>query len=156
MIFHKGKLLEVSYSSFIKEICKNQIKVFTNGVFDILHVGHIRYLKQASSFGNLIVAINSNESVKRLNKVGQRPIVDELERAEIVSCLYFVNYVIIFQEDTPQSLIKEIKPDFYIKGGDYNIEDLPEYKLVQSYGGKILEGLLVDGKSTTNIIKKLN
>lgn len=156
MIFHKGKLLKVSYSSFIKEICNNQIKVFTNGVFDILHVGHIRYLKQASSFGNLIVAINSNASVKRLNKVGQRPIVDELERAEIVSSLYFVNYVIIFQEDTPQSLIKEIKPDFYIKGGDYNIEDLPENKLVQSYGGKILKGLLVDGKSTTNIIKKLN
>lgn len=156
MIFQKGKLLNVSYNGFFKKICNNQINVFTNGVFDILHVGHIRYLKQASSFGNLIVAINSNASAKRLNKAGQRPIVDELERAEIVSSLYFVNYVIIFEEDTPQSLIKKIKPQFYIKGGDYNIKDLPEYKIVQSYGGQIIEGLLVHGKSSTNIIKKLN
>ena len=129
--------------------------VFTNGCFDILHIGHVRYLKASSKCGDvLIVGLNSDSSVKRL-KGETRPINNELDRAELLSELGFVDYVVIFEEDTPINLLKEIEPDIYTKGADYTIETLPEAQTVLSYGGKIEFITLVEGKSTTNVIKKI-
>ena len=97
-----------------------------------MHIGHIRYLKNAAENGDcLIIGLNSNSSVKQLNKIGKRPIIDETERAEILSCLYFVDLVIIFNDKIPEKLIKDIKPDIYIKGADYKIDDLPEANIVK-------------------------
>lgn len=149
-------MVKQSYAEFLPRFTKSKKVVFTNGVFDLLHIGHIKYLKNASENGDcLIVGLNSNSSVKQLNKIGKRPIIDEIERAEILSCLYFVDLVIIFREKTPEKLIIDIKPDIYIKGGDYKIEDLPEAYIVKSYGGQVIPGFWVKGKSSTTIIAKL-
>jgi D-glycero-beta-D-manno-heptose 1-phosphate adenylyltransferase len=157
LIFKKGNLIDTGYNDFLKTLDMNNKIVFTNGVFDLLHAGHIRYLKNASDNGDfLIVGVNSNVSVNKLNKVGKRPIIDELERAEILSCLFFVDIVIIFDETTPAKLIKSIKPNIYVKGGDYEIDNLPETKVVESYGGKVIKGIFVEGKSSTVIISKIN
>jgi rfaE bifunctional protein nucleotidyltransferase chain/domain len=129
--------------------------VFTNGVFDILHIGHLNYLKEAKALGDvLIVGINSDSSTSNL-KGADRPLVHQNERAKIVSSLYFVDYVIIFQEATPKRLILEIRPDIYVKGGDYRLEDLPEVKTVISYGGNVQILSYEFNKSTTNIIRKI-
>jgi D-beta-D-heptose 7-phosphate kinase/D-beta-D-heptose 1-phosphate adenosyltransferase len=126
--------------------------VFTNGCFDILHVGHTRYLEQARKLGDLlIVAVNSDNSVRRL-KGANRPINGELERAELLSNLRFVDYVIIFDEDTPYNLIKDLKPNILVKGGDYKDKNIVGSELVDEV--KIVE--LVEGYSTTNIINKIN
>ena len=138
------------------EKLKNEGKtiVFTNGCFDILHVGHVRYLKESAKFGNvLIVGLNSDISVKKL-KGANRPINNENDRAEVLSALSFVDYIVIFEENTPEKLIEIIKPDIYTKGADYTIDKLPEAKVVIKDGGKVEFIKLVDGKSTTNIIKK--
>ena len=120
-----------------------------------MHIGHIRYLKNAAENGDcLIIGLNSNSSVKQLNKIGKRPIIDETERAEILSCLYFVDLVIIFNDKIPEKLIKDIKPDIYIKGADYKIDDLPEANIVKSYGGQVIPGFWVKGKSSTTIVSK--
>ncbi len=133
---------------------ENKNIVFTNGCFDILHVGHVRYLKESSKFGDvLIVGLNSDSSVKKL-KGETRPINNENDRAEILCALNFVDYVIIFDEDTPEKLLDAIKPDIYTKGADYTIDTLPEAKTVLKNGGKVEFINLVQGKSTTNIIKK--
>ena len=133
---------------------ENKNIVFTNGCFDILHVGHVRYLKESSKFGDvLIVGLNSDLSVKKL-KGKTRPINNENDRAEILCALYFVDYVVIFDEDTPEKLLDTIKPDTYTKGADYTIDTLPEAKTVLKNGGKVEFINLVQGKSTTNIIKK--
>ena len=127
--------------------------VFTNGCFDILHVGHVRYLTAARKLGDkLIVGLNSDESVKRL-KGESRPINNESDRKEVLLALKAVDEVIIFGEDTASQLIAKVKPDIYVKGGDYTLETLPEAKIVQNYGGKVEFVPLVAGKSTTNIIK---
>jgi rfaE bifunctional protein nucleotidyltransferase chain/domain len=157
MIYKKGKIIKKSYVKFLKDLTKNKKIVFTNGVFDLLHIGHIKYLKNAANNGNcLIVGLNSDSSVKQLNKSEHRPIVNEIDRAEVLSCLYFVDYVIIFNEKTPEKLINDIQPDIYIKGGDYKVESLPETNIVRAYGGQVIAGLFVEGKSSTAIIKKLN
>lgn len=133
---------------------ENKTIVFTNGCFDILHVGHVRYLKESAKYGDiLIVGLNSDSSVKKL-KGESRPINNENDRAEILSALYFVDYIVIFNENTPENLLDEIKPDIYTKGADYTIETLPEAKTVLKNGGKVEFINLVEGKSTTNIIKK--
>jgi len=129
--------------------------VFTNGCFDILHIGHVRYLKESAKFGDyLIIGLNSDSSVKRL-KGETRPINNESDRAELLSELGFVDYVVIFDEDTPQNLLDEIKPDVYTKGADYTLDTLPEAKIVLKNGGRVEFINLVEGKSTTNVIKKI-
>lgn len=129
--------------------------VFTNGCFDILHVGHMRYLEEAKSFGDyLFVGVNSDESVRRL-KGPTRPINNEQDRAELLAGLKSVDYTVVFTEDTPVELIEELKPSIHIKGGDYKKEDLPETKVVESYGGEVYIVSLIEGKSTTNVVKKI-
>lgn len=152
-----GQVIDRSkVQELIKEL-KNQNKttVFTNGCFDILHVGHTRYLKESSKYGDvLIIGLNSDSSVKRL-KGDTRPINNENDRAELLSELNFVSYVVIFDEDTPENLLDEIKPDIYTKGADYTLETLPEAKTVLKNGGKVEFIKLIEGKSTTNVIKKI-
>ena len=132
-----------------------ELIVFTNGCFDILHVGHIRYLKKAASLGDkLVLAVNSDSSVKKL-KGKKRPFVPEAERLEMLAALEMVDYLILFSEADAKKLLDEIKPQIYVKGGDYRIEDLPEAETVYSYGGKIVLITEVKGKSTTNLIKKI-
>lgn len=134
---------------------ENQKIVFTNGCFDILHVGHIRYLHEAAKLGDLlIIGLNSDESVKRLKGL-DRPINGELERAEILGALGFVDYVAIFQEDTPLELIKTIQPDVLVKGGDYNPDEVVGKKEVEECGGKLVLIPFVEGKSTTRIIEMI-
>lgn len=129
--------------------------VFTNGCFDIIHVGHVRYLTTAKSFGDvLIVGLNTDESVKKL-KGESRPINNQYDRAEVLLGLKAVDHVILFGEETAENLIAELQPDIYVKGGDYTLDTLPEAKIVQSYGGRVELVNLVEGKSTTNIIKKI-
>lgn len=130
--------------------------VFTNGVFDILHVGHTRYLREAQALGDrLVVGINSDESVRRL-KGPTRPINSELDRAEVIASLDFVDGVTVFADDTPISLLSVLKPDIHAKGGDYKTPDaLPETAVVRAYGGDVVILQLVDGKSTTKIVKKM-
>lgn len=132
-----------------------ELIVFTNGCFDILHVGHIRYLKKAASLGDkLVLAVNSDSSVKEL-KGKSRPFVPESERLEMLAALEMVDYLILFSEIDAKALLEEIKPQIYVKGGDYRIEDLPEAETVYRYGGKIVLVTEVKGNSTTNIIKKI-
>ena len=128
--------------------------VFTNGCFDILHVGHVRYLKEAKALGDiLILGLNSDCSVKSL-KGSNRPINNESDRAEVLSALKAIDYVVIFDEKTAENIVGEVKPDVYAKGGDYSIDTLPEAKIVAEHGGKTVLLQLVDGKSSTNIINK--
>lgn len=129
--------------------------VFTNGCFDILHAGHVRYLAAARSLGDcLIVGLNSDTSVSSL-KGPTRPINHQDDRAEVLAGLAAVDYVVVFSEKTAEGIIEEISPDIYVKGGDYCVEDLPEAKIVFAYGGKIELIPEVVGRSSTNVIKKI-
>ena len=129
--------------------------VFTNGCFDIFHVGHLRYLKESSKYGDmLILGVNSDASVKRLEGEN-RPIVSEKERAELLASLSFVSYIVLFDEDTPYEIIKRIKPDIITKGGDYKPEDVVGKDIVDAKGGKVVICPLTENKSTTNIINKI-
>ena len=128
--------------------------VFTNGCFDILHVGHVRYLAAARALGDvLILGLNSDASVRRL-KGETRPVNSEADRAEVVGALKSVDAVVIFGEDTAEELIAKVRPAVYAKGGDYTRETLPEARIVESYGGEVAFIPLVAGKSTTNIIAR--
>ena len=129
--------------------------VFTNGCFDILHAGHVRYLEKARSFGDcLVLGLNTDASV-RGNTGPSRPITGELDRAEVVGALKAVDYVVLFGEKTAETIIAKVRPDVYVKGGDYTLETLPEAKIVQSYGGRVEFVQMVAGRSTTNVIKKI-
>lgn len=129
--------------------------VFTNGCFDILHVGHVRYLQEARNLGDrLVVGLNSDESVKRL-KGAERPIVSEDERKEILLALSFVDEVHIFSEDTPLNLIKKVKPSILVKGGDYAIEDIVGAKEVLEWGGEVKSLAFYEGVSSSGILDKL-
>lgn len=133
---------------------ENKKIVFTNGCFDILHKGHVEYLSTSKDLGDiLIVGLNSDSSVKKL-KGEERPINNQNSRAVILSALLFVDAVIYFDEDTPLNLIKSIKPDVLVKGGDYKKEDIVGYDFVTERGGEVKTIDLVKGYSTTNIIKK--
>ena len=129
--------------------------VVTNGCFDILHVGHVRYLEKTKTFADvLIVALNSDKSVKSI-KGESRPINKEEDRAEVLSALKCVDYVVLFDEDSPIELLLKIKPDVYTKGADYTVETLPEAKPIMEAGGRIEFISFVEGKSTTSIIDKM-
>jgi len=130
--------------------------VFTNGCFDILHVGHIRYLKGARELGDyLVVGLNSDESVKRL-KGKSRPYQTENERAEILKALRFVDLVVPFSQDTPLEIITFLKPDILVKGGDYRIETIVGAQEILAWGGKVLTLPFVPGKSTSKILSKID
>ena len=130
--------------------------VVTNGCFDILHVGHVRYLKKTKEFADkLIVMLNSDTSVKSI-KGNYRPINNENDRAEILSSLRCVDYVVLFDEKSPAKLLEEIKPNVYTKGADYTLETLPERDIVIKNNIKVEFIEFVQGKSTTNVIKKIN
>ena len=129
--------------------------VFTNGVFDLLHVGHVRYLEEARGLGDaLIVAVNADSSVRSF-KGDLRPIVSEDDRAELIASLDCVDYVTLFDTRTPVPVIEQVRPLVYVKGGDYGIDDLPETPVVRGYNGEVKILSLVKGKSTTNIIAKI-
>lgn len=129
--------------------------VTTNGCFDILHVGHVRYLEKTKTFGDyLIVLLNSDKSVKSI-KGPSRPINNENDRAEILSALRCVDYVVLFDEDSPRNLLDEMKPDVYTKGADYTIETLPEADIMKKNGTRVEFIDFVEGKSTTKTIEKM-
>lgn len=129
--------------------------VFTNGCFDILHAGHVSYLKQAKAQGDiLIMGLNSDNSVKRL-KGQSRPINNENDRALVLSALRYIDYVVIFDEDTPLNLIELIQPQIIVKGGDYKPEDVVGKSIVEANGGKVVIIKFLEGRSTSNIIEKM-
>ena len=149
-------LIDRKNISNLREKLAGKKIVFTNGCFDIIHVGHVRYLTAAKNFGDvLIVGLNTDDSVRKL-KGATRPINNQDDRAEVLLGLKAVDYVIFFGENTAENLIAELKPTIYVKGGDYTLDTLPEAKIVQSYGGKVELVNLVVGKSTTNIIDKIS
>lgn len=134
----------------------NQKIVFTNGCFDIIHLGHIDYLSKAADLGNkLIVGVNTDSSVKRLGKGVNRPIQDENSRAMIMASLHVVNAVILFNEDTPYELIQLLHPDVLVKGGDYKEEDIVGHDIVKSTGGEVKILDYLPGYSTTGIEQKI-
>jgi len=129
--------------------------VFTNGVFDLLHVGHVRYLAQARLLGDaLVVAINSDRAVRELKGPG-RPIFDQAERAEIIAALRSVDYVTIFDEASPRSLIAKLLPDVLVKGGDYQLDQIHGREEVEAAGGKVISLPFVEGASTTTLIERI-
>lgn len=135
---------------------KDQKVVFTNGCFDILHLGHVDYLEMAASTGDkLIVAVNTDDSVSKL-KGPTRPINDEHARVRLIAALEFVDAVILFAEETPINLIEQLLPDVLVKGSDYNISNIVGADIVMENGGKVETIDLVEGYSTTNIINKIN
>ena len=129
--------------------------VCTNGCFDILHVGHVRYLEATKAFADFsIVLLNSDKSVKSI-KGPTRPINNENDRAELLSALKCVDFVVLFDEDSPRNLLDEIKPDVYTKGADYTMETLPEADIMRKNGTRVEFIKFVEGKSTTNVIRKM-
>lgn len=145
---------------YIKEACETvradgATIVFTNGCFDILHAGHVRYLTAAAAMGDfLVVGLNSDASVRRL-KGETRPIVSEADRAEVLEALRAVDIVTIFDEPTAEELIRLVRPNIYVKGGDYSLDKLPEAKIVQEFGGRVEFIPFVEGHSTTGVIERI-
>ncbi len=130
--------------------------VFTNGVFDVLHRGHVTYLARARALGaHLVVGLNTDASARRLGKGPDRPLNTEQDRAVVMAALASVSVVTWFDEDTPESLIAQIRPDLIVKGGDYDMARLPETALVHSWGGEALAIPFVDGYSTTALVKRI-
>ena len=146
------KILTVKQFSEFRNDLQNV--VFTNGCFDIIHAGHIDYLSKARNLGEvLVVGLNSDESVRRL-KGPQRPINDVDARSKVLASLFFVDYVIVFEEDTPLNLIKSVRPDILVKGGDYTRDTVVGADFVESYGGKVVILPFLKGYSTTSILNK--
>jgi D-glycero-beta-D-manno-heptose 1-phosphate adenylyltransferase len=130
--------------------------VFTNGVFDVLHRGHVVYLAQARQLGaSLVVALNSDASARRLGKGPDRPLNNEHDRAAVIAALQSVSLVTWFEEDTPLQLIDELRPALLVKGGDYDMRKLAETALVESYGGQARAIPFVDGYSTTELVRRI-
>ena len=129
--------------------------VFTNGIFDLMHRGHVTYLEEAKELGNLLIlGLNSDASARRL-KGANRPLVNEDDRAFILSRLESVDVVSIFDEDTPINLIQKVKPDILVKGGDYQLDEIVGRDFVEKNGGKVCTIPFIDGKSTTNLLNKI-
>lgn len=150
-------VLEISDLKKLREQFKSEGKslVFTNGCFDILHKGHITYLNEAKSLGDyLVVGVNADLSVKKL-KGNDRPVNNENDRALLLDNLKPVDFVIIFNEETPYEVIKEILPDFLVKGGDWKAEEIVGYDIVTANGGKVVSLQFVKDYSTTGILKKI-
>lgn len=149
----ESKIITISQWEKIRN--KDHNVVFTNGCFDVLHRGHVTYLAKARDLGDcLVVGLNSDASVKRL-KGESRPINNENDRALVLAALSFIDYIIIFEEDTPQNLIEQVKPDILVKGGDYKIEDIVGSDFVQRNGGDVLTIDFVEGYSSSKIIHAL-
>lgn len=130
--------------------------VFTNGVFDIVHRGHVTYLAQARALGaSLVVGLNSDASARRLGKGPDRPLNPQDDRAAVLAAMQSVDLVTFFDESTPLSLLDRVRPDIYVKGGDYDIESLAETPLVRSWGGQALAIALVQGRSTTTLVERI-
>jgi rfaE bifunctional protein nucleotidyltransferase chain/domain len=130
--------------------------VFTNGVFDLLHRGHASYLAQARALGtSLVVGVNSDASARGLGKGPDRPVNGEADRAALLAALASVDLVTLFDEPTPLELLRAVRPDVYVKGGDYDIEALAETALVRGWGGRALALPFVDGYSTTALLRRL-
>ncbi len=148
----------IDLKEFIQRLSKlrqNKKVVFTNGCFDIIHAGHVQYLQQAKELGDiLIVGLNSDDSVKRL-KGSSRPINNQQDRKIVLEALRSVDYVLIFEEDTPYNLINQIKPDVLVKGGDWKVEQIVGSDIVLENGGEVKSLLFIDGASTTSIIEKI-
>ena len=152
-----GKILSPEKLLGVREGLRAERKrlVFTNGVFDLLHVGHVRYLAAARALGDaLVVAINSDRSVRELKGDG-RPVINENERAEILAALRQVNYVTIFDNVSPRSLIAEVLPDVLVKGGDYGLDEIHGRAEVEAAGGKVVSLPFVEGASTSEIIERM-
>lgn len=152
-----GKIVNLKQLLRIRKRAKrdHQKVVFTNGCFDILHRGHVEYLKGAKSFGDvLIVGLNSDSSVRKLKGKG-RPIMPQEDRAEILASLRMVDYVCIFEEETPQKMINSLIPDVLAKGGDYKKKKIVGKEVVESHGGRVFTVKEVKGKSTKNIINRI-
>lgn len=140
---------------FLSQSRINKKVVFTNGCFDLLHVGHVRYLQEARAQGDLLfVGLNSDESVKRL-KGADRPLQAEADRAEILAALNCVDCVTLFSEDTPEELIKKVRPEVLVKGGDWTIDKIAGAPFVLSYGGEVRSLTFVHGRSTTLLVEKM-
>jgi rfaE bifunctional protein nucleotidyltransferase chain/domain len=144
---HEAELTAVELAALPRPI------IFTNGVFDILHRGHVEYLNAASKLGaTLIVGVNTDASVRMLGKGEDRPINNEMDRAYLISALRAVGAVVLFEERTPVQLISSLRPDIYVKGGDYDVETLEETFLVRSWGGRSLALPFCNGYSTSSLI----
>lgn len=151
LIRSRGKL-----ASTLEKARSEGLKVvFTNGCFDLIHPGHVRYLERASRLGDILVlALNSDDSVRRIKGPG-RPVLAQDERAEIVAALHCVDYVTIFDEDTPQSVIEELRPDVLVKGGDWSKDEIVGRDFVEHIGGKVMVIGFEKGYSTTGIIERI-
>lgn len=135
---------------------KNQKVVFTNGCFDLIHLGHVKYLTQAADLGDvLIIGLNSDSSVKKI-KGHSRPALDQESRALTLAAFSFVNNIVLFDEETPYKLIKQIRPDILVKGGDYNPEEIVGYDVVKDNGGEVKILDFIKGYSTSYIIERIN
>lgn len=153
---NQERILELSEAARQVELWRRagQTVVFTNGCFDLLHVGHVQTLSRARAEGDrLVVGVNSDASVSRL-KGPRRPVNPELDRAALLASLRCVDAVVIFGEDTPVETLRVLRPDVHVKGGDYRLEDLPEAGVVQEYGGRVVLIDLVPGRSTTSMLER--
>jgi rfaE bifunctional protein nucleotidyltransferase chain/domain len=158
---------DIPLPDFLDKICRREALsaalsalpkpwVFTNGVFDVLHRGHVLYLAQARALGgSLIVALNTDASVRRLGKGDDRPLNNEADRAVVMASQQAVSLVTWFDEDTPVQIIGDIRPDILVKGGDYNMDILPETALVKSWGGRARALPFVEGYSTTRLVQRI-
>lgn len=155
MINLTDKIISWDQVSHLRKSLDASKIVLTNGCFDILHRGHVEYLAEAKNLGNILwVGLNSDQSVRRL-KGNSRPINSEMDRAILLAALSSVDFVTLFPQDTPMELISLVRPHIHTKGGDYDIEKLPETPLIRSLGGEVRILPFVAGKSTTNTLKKL-
>jgi D-beta-D-heptose 7-phosphate kinase/D-beta-D-heptose 1-phosphate adenosyltransferase len=144
----------VSYAGRLRN--EGRVVVFTNGVFDLLHPGHVRYLTEARQQGDaLIVAINSDASARRLSKGPDRPLNPEHERAEVLAALAVVDAVVIFGEDTPLEIVTALQPDVLVKGGDWAADAIVGRDVVEARGGKVVRIAIADGYSTSAIVERL-
>jgi rfaE bifunctional protein nucleotidyltransferase chain/domain len=152
-----GKLIKLAELKRLRRKWRREKKrvVFTNGCFDLLHPGHVRYLSKARSFGDLlVVGLNSDRSVRRL-KGASRPVMDQASRAEILCALWFVDYVVIFEEDTPLKLIEEIEPEVLVKGADWPLSRIVGAEQVLKSGGEVRRVRLARGYSTSALVRKI-
>lgn len=153
----ESKIKSLDETKSLRNLWKDQgLKVvFTNGCFDLIHLGHVDYLERARSLGDrLILGLNSDNSVRRI-KGDNRPVMNEISRSRIMASLEFVNVVVLFEEDTPFNLIKELKPDILVKGSDYLSENIVGAEIVKEEGGEIRTIDLIEGYSTSSIISKI-
>lgn len=156
LIKHKIVPLEEAQRVVNRWKLKDDVVVFTNGVFDLLHRGHVEYLHEAASLGDrLIIGLNSDVSAKTLGKGPNRPLQDEETRALLLAAMTYVDAVVLFDEETPEALIKALNPNYLVKGGDYELDEIAGADHIQAQGGTVKTIALVEGHSTTSIEEKI-